>query len=406
MLTPPLPSESFRFLRRRLLSRRFAEIEPRLRVELLLIGVLISGFLFWQARVSLDSLQRAAGPQAPALAVLAIAALVALAGGSLVAGRHARRLRAPGGPPWLSLPIEARSLADHLAWESEPHALWMTPFLLGILLAVAGLIPAWEVVVLAGISVALLLLAARAAIRVTLAAARRGAARHPGVEPLASLLGAVAVTPMRAGRALGRWRHLSPALALCWKDALLSSRATAARRRLVPPLVFGAAAIACWAAPLDPPLARALALGLSLLAATTLGDWLIALSGEDPFAVLRGLPIGAMTAWLSRAAWVVAGTALLVAGHALAARPLSPVALQVFLTWTGGAVLVIGLLGAHYGLTMFPRAEIAQRLYTLALGISMAASIMIPLLGWLVLLAALMHSCRRLPRWSRLEDVS
>lgn len=406
MVPIPSPTRSFRFLRRRLLRRRIAEIETRLKVELMLIGVLVSGFVFWQARVSLDSLQRAAGPQSPALAVLAVGLLLATIGGSLVAARHRRRLHAPPGPPWLSLPIESRELAEHLAWESRLHAMWMLPFHAGILIAVTGLLPLWEVVLLAAASAVLLLAAARAGTSLALEWAIRQSEPRPGFDPISRLLGRVAETPARAGRGLGHWPRLTPWLALCWKDALLSLRATGARPRAILPLVLGALSVACWMIPIAPPVAHALALGLSLLAATTLGEWLIALSGEDPFAILRGLPIGARVAWASRASWVFAATLALVVAHALAARPLAPHALLVFLTWTAGAVLAIGLLGAHYGLTLFPRAQIAQRLYALALGISLAASIMIPLFGWLVLLAALVHSTRRLPYWSRLEDVS
>jgi len=35
---------------------------------------------------------------------------------------------------------------------------------------------------------------------------------------------------------------------------------------------------------------------------------------------------------------------------------------------------------------------------------AVAASVMIPLSGWIVLLSAILHSARRLPHWSRLEE--
>src|SRR5262249_36821673 len=157
-------------------------------------------------------------------------------------------------------------------------------------------------------------------------------------------------------------------------------------------VLFGAAAVACWFLPMPLPLRHGLALGLSLLSAAALGDCLIALAGEDPFAVLRSLPVGALGVWGTRIAWAVAWTLVLVAGHALAARELTAHARQLFLTWTGGAAFAIALLGANYGITLFPRADVAQRLYSLALGIAVAASVMIPLLGWIVLLAGVVHS--------------
>jgi len=42
----------------------------------------------------------------------------------------------------------------------------------------------------------------------------------------------------------------------------------------------------------------------------------------------------------------------------------------------------------------------------LTLSIAMAASLMIPLLGWILLLTAVIHSARRVPRWSRIEGTT
>jgi hypothetical protein len=44
-------------------------------------------------------------------------------------------------------------------------------------------------------------------------------------------------------------------------------------------------------------------------------------------------------------------------------------------------------------------------MYALSLGLSVAASLMIPLMGWFVLITGVIHSARRLGRWSRLEDL-
>jgi hypothetical protein len=61
-------------------------------------------------------------------------------------------------------------------------------------------------------------------------------------------------------------------------------------------------------------------------------------------------------------------------------------------------------LAVNYSLTLFPHAAVAQRLFNLALGVAIAVSLMIPMLGWVALLAALLHSARRLPRWGRSEE--
>jgi hypothetical protein len=66
--------------------------------------------------------------------------------------------------------------------------------------------------------------------------------------------------------------------------------------------------------------------------------------------------------------------------------------------------LGIAALGVNYGVTLFPRADVAQRLLGLSLGLAVAASIMIPLSGWVVLLFAVAHSARRLTQWPRLEE--
>src|SRR5207244_3786714 len=90
--------------------------------------------------------------------------------------------------------------------------------------------------------------------------------------------------------------------------------------------------------------------------------------------------------------------------HALAWRGTESGARTLFLVWTGGAGIAITTLAVNYGLTLFPRALAAQRLYMLSLGLAIAGSLMIPLMGWVVLLTGVIHSARRLPRWERLEE--
>jgi hypothetical protein len=108
--------------------------------------------------------------------------------------------------------------------------------------------------------------------------------------------------------------------------------------------------------------------------------------------------------WTARILWGVLGMLVLVVGHGLAARALAAGPLRLFLLWVGGAVLGIATLGLHYGLTLFPRTDLAQRLLGLSLGLAVIASLMFPLSGWLILLSAIAHSARRLPRWHGLEE--
>ena len=76
---------------------------------------------------------------------------------------------------------------------------------------------------------------------------------------------------------------------------------------------------------------------------------------EDPYAVLRVLPVGVEHVWLSRAASALVFAVIAVAAQSRGGpRPLSPEALQYLLVWIGGATLMITLLGVNYGITLFP----------------------------------------------------
>lgn len=176
-----------------------------------------------------------------------------------------------------------------------------------------------------------------------------------------------------------------------------------ARARIAAPLVFGALALLAWAAPLAPGAAPTPAFALALLAAAGGASWIVALASSDPFPVLRGLPIGVGVAWGARVVWATLGAITLAAGQAVAAGLAQSPTPHTFFTGTGLPALAIGVLGANYAITLFPRADHAERALGVALAVAMAASLMIPLLGWSLLLAALLHSARRLRRWAWLE---
>jgi hypothetical protein len=192
------------------------------------------------------------------------------------------------------------------------------------------------------------------------------------------------------------------------KDLRLSMRVPALGRSLVIAILFWALSIAAWWLPTGPT-ARAFGIlppfVLALAGSAVFGEWLVSLAGSDPFATIRVLPVSVAALWCARFAVAACGALLLVSGHAVAARELSPHALRLFLAWIGLATLAIAALAVNYGVTLFPRADLAQRMLGLSLGLAIAGSLMIPLMGWLVLASAVIHSTRRLTRWSRLEEV-
>lgn len=400
-----MTTEPFRTLRRALVRRRIAQIDTRLRVELLALTAMIAGFVYWQARIPLDSLTRSHGSLAAVGAVLATWTVFAIAAGTLAGARHLSQLGASApGPAWLSLPLDDRDVLDHLEWEARAHVWWVTPAAPGLLLAAVGLVPWPALPFVAAYFWLALVGAGRLGGAAATAIALRRSAPRAEAGAAARLLARAARASATPRRRKTRW-HSGPAWRALWrKDALLQRRPTAARSKLPMPLALAVLSFAAWGALQPPELARFVAFALALITAGMFGEWLIALAGHDPFALLRALPVGVLSIWGARMVTTAMISLALVAGHALAARSLSPLALQLFLIWLGCASFLIMTLAVHYGITLAPRADIAHRLYLLALGTAMAASLMIPLVGWVVLLAGVLHSMRRLPRWAWLED--
>lgn len=398
-------SRAFRDLEHRLARRRLQQLDPRMRWELALLAILIAGFLFWQVRVPLDGLVRARGPLTAAGAVLALWLLLAILAGAMAALRHARRLRqGPPGPEWLALPLAPHALERHLASESRARTLWLAVPAAGVMVASFGLLPIAWLPVLALVFAGLLLVAGRAGTTLGLAVAARGVPPGAGLKAIERVLVAATPTSRRVRFRSPRWRRVPAWLALMGKDLLVTARRGTIRRAAFVPLLLWIASVLVWRLPGEPAMRHFLAFALVLLAAAALAEWLVTLSGSDPFSGLRVLPLGVATVWGARFAWGVLGTLLLVAGQLAGARELSPGAQRVFFTWIGAASLGIAALGVNYGVTLFPRADVAERLLGLSLGLAVAASVMIPLSGWIVLLTAVLHSARRLPRWARLEE--
>lgn len=407
MRTSHPDAQAFHHLRRSLVRRRLAQLDLKLKLELGSICLLIIAFVFWQVRGSFASLEVMGGTRA-VLSALASTWLVMIAGAAgLVAFRHARRLRVgPPGPAWLGLPIREPTLAHHLAWDSGAIATWMWVPAIGVWSAAWGLVPRTWSLALAPVLAAGLIAAGRVGSKLGEWVAR-ASVRGRGAGTLARVL-ARAATAARVHkiRAAG-WTKAPAWRALATKDLLVTMRVGKVRRQLVLALAFWILSALAWRLPAPPhmtDLAYVSAFVLAMLGSAVLGEWLVSLSGADPFQALRSLPVGVAPLWGARFALALSATALLLVLHAFSAPTLTPHALRLFLAWSAGATLAIAALAVNYGVTLFPRADVAERLFGLSLGLAVAASLMIPLMGWIVLLSAVLHSARRLAHWSRLEE--
>ncbi len=410
---------AFARLQRALLGRLASRIEPRLRVELLLLLLLTWGFTFWRARIPFHSLAHAGGWSSAAWALAGSLAFLAMVGGAAVAFHHDRQLRVrPSGPAWLALPLPADAILDHAAWRARLRGAWAAAIAPGVLAAAFGLVPWWAILALTAAFAATLVGACRLATQWIQHRARARAARPlpsdpngagplSAIDPAWRLLTTVTRPRVTTRFAPPAWRRRPAALALGAKDLRLTRRPTPARARMFLPLLLAFLSAAIWGiagtqSEIPSELIRFVAFGLALTAAAAAAEWLIALASSDPPAILRVLPLGAGDVWLGRVVLLATFVALLVAAQAIAARPLAGPALQMHLVWLGAAALAVGLLGIHYSLTL--PATVAARVLVLTLSIAIAASIMIPLVGWILLLTAVIHSARRVPRWSRIEE--
>jgi hypothetical protein len=408
---PTSEGNAYRALERALLRRRIRGMEFRLRVELLGLIVLLTAFAYWKLRVRLDGAMRHWGPLDTAGIALALLALFAAAGAALTASRMWRSLTSgPSGPEWLALPVPPTLLHRHLVWNARGPALLAAFPALACLIALIGLIPLPWIVLLAGVFVGLLLESSRLAAALSFhAAARRvlstgTAGDRAGVPPIVRVLAAATHEARKSRRPRAVWA-VRPAWQFLMRmdRALTSARGTAQTRAIIA-LTLTVLSALTWANPWPLPLERVVAFAFSLLAAMAAAEWLIEATCLHPFQTLRSLPIGLSSVWLSRALWGALAAATLVLAQVAAVRALPPPSFRVHLTWVLGATLLVGALGANYAITLFPRADQARRMLTLSLTLAVIASLMIPLMGWVLLITAVVHSSRRLPQWARLEN--
>jgi hypothetical protein len=402
MSSRPDPTEAaFQRLARRLLVRRLMALEPTVRFALAAIAAIGAGLVFWQARLPLHGVVLADG--APAGARLLAGVLAALAAAAALscgatAGWLARRRP---GPEWLALPASPARIGRHLLFEARLPSALALPAGLAAVAAGAGLLPGpWL-----GLLLAAFVLAWLEGTRLGAAIAWRVAARRsgvPGGQPLfVRVLAAGPPRTIELARTPPRWRRAPRWHAVAAKDRLLLMRSPALRTRLTIAFALVVLAGAAWTLP-QPALVRAaLSFAAYLAAMGTLGLLAGALVGGDPPAFWRPLPLRLADGWRARALGLaIAALALPVANAALAAGLSAPARAGVALFWWPAGVLVSGL-ALHHALTLYPESRVASSVTTSWYSVAAVASLMIPLLGWIVLLAGFIHATRRLARGFR-----
>ncbi len=397
---------AFRRLERRLAQRRLQQLDLKLRVELALLALLIGAFLFWQVRVPLAGVVQRSGP-APAAGWLLVALLVLVAFGALLVARHLAGVlrRGPDGPEWLAFPILPRDLRAHLDREAGRRVHWVSVPGAGVLAAGIGVLPGTWI----GLGTAWFLLLLAVAPKIGAAVGRRlatwGIAANPRTDRVTALLARPRTRETGSRRRAANWMRSPGWWALAAKDVRLTFRNSPLSRRAGIAVVLGLLSLAAWRLPWSLPLRHAVGFALLLLSATSIAEWLVALSGRDPFSLLRSLPVAPWTIWVSRMLWAATAAVVFGIGFVFLGPTIAPEAQRLYLAWSSGAIAGIAMLGVHYGLTLFPRADIAQRLLMLSLSLAMASSLILPLSGWIVLASGVIHSARRLKVWHRLEEL-
>ena len=407
LLSAPSAAEAaaFRDLRDALVRRRLQGAGTRLRVVLLAIAAIVSAFTYWQVRIPLDGLHRNQGSGAATLALAAVLGAFALAAAAASAGRQAAMRANRPGPEWLALPAPPALVVAHLAHEARLPALAILPPAVAALAAGIGLVPPLSLAALGAAFALAWDLGTRAA--ATLARLLTPAGR-PAERALPRDASWLVAEPRRTGEArrpAPRWQRGTPVRALAALDALATRRASRSRARAVMAGVFALASLLVWAGRAEPLVRRAQAFAFLLLSATALGGWAIHRACAAPADLHRPLPISLRDAWLARAIPLAAVAFTLAAANALAALALPATARLVMVPAWGLLVFGLSVLGLHYGLTLVPRGDAAETVYTSWLAAAITASVMIPLLGWFVLIGGLVHCSLRLRRWWEPEVV-
>jgi hypothetical protein len=110
------------------------------------------------------------------------------------------------------------------------------------------------------------------------------------------------------------------------------------------------------------------------------------------------LPVTLADAWRARAFPIFLVLGVTLAVHATVPAVPWFARLGLALSWTLPALLV-PLFGLHLGLSLPGKPLAAENLYYGWLGAGLIASLAIPLVGWVVLLAGFVQATRRISRW-------
>ncbi len=393
---------AFAALAARLLSRRIAEMGPRLWIVTAALIASVAAFTYWQVRVPLDGAVRHGGVAGGVQRLAWTLAACVAAGAVLASARQSALLTDPPGPEWLALPVEPARVERHLAGEARLAALAAVVPAAPAWLAGFGLLPAaWLVALALGFAAAFAAatrLACSSVLRSTPASGAAGAL-PPAWRALVSArrpMPATRIAPPRWVRA-PRWR------ALARLDRAVSRRAGSPRARLAFAFVFLALSVAAWFAGRELIERRAIAFAAFSIACTGLGAWAAWRAAGDPPSALRPLPFSLADAWRARVIPLGLLLAAVLVLHALL-PPGVPVFARIGLaiTWALPALLIT-LLGLHLGLSLAGSPGIAENLYYGWLIAGVVASLAIPLLGWTVVIAAFLQATRRLPRWNTPE---
>jgi hypothetical protein len=371
---------------------------PRLWLVTLSLAACVGAFTYWQVRVPLDGALRHGGPTAATLRLGVSLALGVLAAGVIAHARQVTLASAPPGPEWLALPLEPAWVERHLASEARLPALSVLVPMAAAWIAGFGLLSPLRMLALAAGSAVAFALVTRIACALALRASH---VTHPASRRLPAAWRALvsARRPARTARfkpprfrAESRWR------ALARLDRAVSLRAGSPRARLVLTVLALAASIVAWFVGVDPREQRAQAFAGFIIACATLGAWAAWRAAADPPSAVRPLPVTLADAWRARAFPIFLVLGVTLAVHATVPAVPWFARLGLALSWTLPALLV-PLFGLHLGLSLPGKPLAAENLYYGWLGAGLIASLAIPLVGWVVLLAGFVQATRRISRW-------
>jgi len=214
--------------------------------------------------------------------------------------------------------------------------------------------------------------------------------------------GASRVARPAARRALPRWGR--GALALIQRDAWIASRSPRVGGPWLAGILLKALGFASVLVPAAAEGGRPWALaGASLLLGDAMfGGAVIAQMEFELPNLFFGAPLTRGRRW-----WAAAGPALLASGVATLA--LAAVAwaapdggqetARFILSWCGLAGLSLIVTAANLALASFPEVAVAQNLFWVGLLVCLILSAVIPLFGWVVLVAFALYSFRQLRHW-------